>query len=50
METCVMCKQKGEPAENWIRCHLSGGFAIFHWRCFSNLLVPGSNELIKKAA
>jgi hypothetical protein len=30
METYVMCRQQVEQAENWIKCHLWGGFAIFH--------------------
>ena len=34
MDQCVMCRRKVDSAENWIKCHLWGGFAIFHWRCF----------------
>ena len=30
MATCVMCRHKVQPAENWIKAHLWGAFAIFH--------------------
>jgi hypothetical protein len=30
---CVMCRRNVQQAENWIKCHLWGGFAIFHRRC-----------------
>jgi hypothetical protein len=29
MDLCVMCGSKVQQTENWIRCHLWGGFAIF---------------------
>jgi hypothetical protein len=38
MDQCVMCRRKVDSAENWIKCHLWGGFAIFHWRCFGEYL------------
>jgi len=38
MDACVMCRRNVQQAENWIKCHLWGGFAIFHWRCFGEYL------------
>ena len=29
MDQCVVCKRKVESTDNWIKAHLSGGFAIF---------------------
>jgi hypothetical protein len=47
MDACVMCRRKVQPAENWIRCHLWGGFAIFHWRCFGEYLRAESEEKVE---
>jgi hypothetical protein len=49
MDTCVMCRRKVERAENWIKCHLWGGFAIFHWRCFGAYLRAESEEQVEHA-
>jgi hypothetical protein len=49
MGTCVMCNRIVQEAENWIRCHLWGGFAIFHWRCFGEYLRAESEERIESA-
>ena len=49
MGTCVMCKRSVQQAENWIRCHLWGGFAIFHWRCFGEYLRAESEEQVESA-
>lgn len=49
MDTCVMCRRKVERAENWIKCHLWGGFAIFHWRCFGEYLRAESEEQVESA-
>ncbi len=38
MDECVMCRRKVATVENWIKSHLWGGFAIFHWRCFGEYL------------
>jgi hypothetical protein len=27
---CIICGRKVQPTENWLRCHLWGGFASFH--------------------
>ncbi len=47
MDECVMCKRKVDVAENWIKCHLWGGFAIFHWRCFGEYLRAESEERVE---
>jgi hypothetical protein len=47
MDACVMCRRKVQPAENWIRCHLWGGFAIFHWRCFGEYLRAESEQQVE---
>ncbi len=49
MDACVMCRRKVQPAENWIRCHLWGGFAIFHWRCFGEYLRAESEQRVESA-
>jgi hypothetical protein len=38
MDACVMCNRSVRRAEDWIKCHLWGGLAIFHWRCFGEYL------------
>jgi hypothetical protein len=43
--TYALCaNEKVEPTENWIKAHLWGGFAIFHWSCFGEFLRSGSEE------
>jgi hypothetical protein len=49
MDTCVMCRCKVDRAENWIKCHLWGGFAIFHWKCFGGYLRAESEEQVENA-
>ena len=46
MDPCVMCKRDLQQAENWIKCHLWGGFAIFHWRCFGEYLRTESEQQV----
>src|SRR5208337_4935832 len=47
MDECVMCTRTVDVAENWIKCHLWGGFAIFHWRCFGEYLRAESEERVE---
>jgi len=49
MDACVMCKRNVQQAENWIKCHLCGGFAIFHWRCFGEYLRTESEQPVESA-
>ena len=49
MEMCVMCRRKVQQAEHWIRCHLWGAFAIFHWRCFGEYLRVESEQQVENA-
>jgi hypothetical protein len=49
MDACVMCRRKVQQAENWIKCHLWGGFAIFHWRCFGEYLRTESEQQVENA-
>jgi hypothetical protein len=49
MGPCVMCKRNVQQAENWIKCHLWGGFAIFHWRCFGEYLRTESEQQVESA-
>jgi len=35
-EQCVVCQRNVQRTENYIRCHLWGAFASFHWKCFGN--------------
>ena len=46
MDVCVVYKRKAEPTENWIKAHLWGGFAIFHWSSFGAFLRSGSEEQV----
>jgi hypothetical protein len=32
MDARIVYGRKVQQTENWIRCHLRGGFASFHWR------------------
>ena len=47
MDSCVMCKRKVQQGENWIKCHLWGGFATFHWRCFCEYLRTESEQQVE---
>jgi hypothetical protein len=47
MDACVRCRRKVQPAENWLKCHLWGGFAIFHWRCFGEYLRAESEQQVE---
>jgi hypothetical protein len=47
MDACVMCRRKVQPSENWLKCHLWGGFAIFHWRCFGEYLRAESEQQVE---
>jgi hypothetical protein len=49
MDACVMCRRNVQQAENWIKCHLWGGFAIFHWRCFGEYLRTESEQQVENA-
>ena len=49
MDACVMCKRNVQQAENWIKCHLWGEFAIFHWRCFGEYLRTESEQQVENA-
>lgn len=49
METCIVCRRKVRPAENWIKCHLRGGFATFHWGCFGEYLRANSESRVESA-
>jgi len=37
-DQCVVRQRKVQRFENYVRCHLWGAFASFHWRCFRNYL------------
>jgi len=45
---CIMCARKVQPTENWVRCHVWGGFASFHWNCFGEYLRAGSEGQVEK--
>ena len=47
MNACVMCGRKVQPGENWVRCHLWGGFASFHWGCFGEYLRADSEHKVE---
>jgi hypothetical protein len=47
MDACIICGRKVQPAENWMRCHLWGGFASFHWRCFGEYLRADSERQVE---
>jgi hypothetical protein len=37
-DQCVVCQRRVQRTENYLRCHLWGAFATFHWRCFASYL------------
>ena len=47
MTACIMCGGKVQPSENWVRCHLWGGFASFHWKCFGEYLHSDSEHQVE---
>jgi hypothetical protein len=53
-DQCVVCQRKVQRSENYVRCHLWGAFASFHWRCFGNYLrsqgEPQVEETVWKAS
>ena len=46
-DACIIRGRKVQPTENWLRCHLSGGFASFHWRCFGEYLRADSERQVE---
>jgi len=46
--TCIICGSKVQPTENWLRCHLWGSFASFHWPCFGEYLRADSEHQVEK--
>ena len=46
-DACIMCGRKVQPTENWMRCHLWGSFANFHWRCFGEYLRADSEQQVE---
>jgi hypothetical protein len=49
MDACVMCNRNVQRADDWIKCHLWGGFGIFHWRCFGEYLRSERERQIETA-
>jgi len=47
MNACIICGRKVQPTENWLRCHLWGGFASFHWLCFREYLRADSQQQVE---
>jgi hypothetical protein len=47
MNACLLCGRKVQATENWLRCHLWGGFASFHWKCFGEYLRTYSERQVK---
>ena len=45
--TCIICGSKVQPTENWLRCHLWGSFASFHWPCFGEYLRADSDQQVE---
>jgi hypothetical protein len=44
---CVVCQRKVQRTENFIRCHLWGSFATFHWKCFGIYLRAESQPQVE---
>jgi hypothetical protein len=44
---CTICGRRVQPTENWLRCHLWGGFASFHWPCFGKYLRADSEQHVE---
>ncbi len=47
MDVCIVCGRKVQPSENWVRCHLWGGFATFHWNCFGAYLRADTGQQVE---
>jgi hypothetical protein len=47
-DQCVVCQRKVQRAENYVKCHLWGAFATFHWRCFGNYLRAESEPQVER--
>ena len=46
MNACTIWRsEKFNP--NWVRCHLWGGFASFHWQCFGEYLRADSEQQVE---
>jgi hypothetical protein len=46
-DACIICGRKVQPTENWMSCHLWGGFASFHWPCFGKYLRADSEQHVE---
>jgi hypothetical protein len=46
-DACIICGRKVQPTEHWMRCHLWGGFASFHWRCSGEYLRADSEQQVE---
>ncbi len=44
MDACVMCRRKVQPAENWLKCHLWGGFAMFTGDALASICAPRASS------
>jgi hypothetical protein len=40
MNAYIICQRKVQPSENWVRCHLWGGFAVFTGSASENTSTP----------
>jgi hypothetical protein len=49
-DQCVVCQRKVQRTENFIRCHLWGAFATFHWKCFGSYLRAEGEPHVEDAA
>jgi len=47
MNAWIICGRKVQPTENWISCHLWGGFASFRWLCFGDYLRADSEQQVE---
>ena len=45
--TCIICSRKVQPAKNWVRCHVWGSFASFHWLCFGEYVHADSEQQVE---
>jgi len=46
---CVVCQRKVQRTENYVKCHLLGAFASFHWNCFGKYLRAESEPQVETA-
>jgi hypothetical protein len=47
MNVCIICRRRVQPTENWVRCHVWGGFVSFHWKCFGEYLRADSEHQLE---